>query len=122
MTDTKEQTEHVSSTTSDTASDADARELAAVGKKSVLRVRLTYSHRPLQFLRSPLSVHLPLTRDPPAQLPTPRHPRRRMRLDGNMGRLSLRLRLCAPQRRSWRDDLRLLTVLGGLGGCLRYHV
>jgi hypothetical protein len=40
MSDSKEETLQVFNASSETASEADARELAALGKKEVLRVRL----------------------------------------------------------------------------------
>jgi hypothetical protein len=88
---------------SDTISDADERELAAIGKKSVLRVNFLSSHS--------TSATDTLT----AQLLTPRHPRPIVLRRSDMGRHVQRFHFRTPERRTGRLNLWVPALLGRLG-------
>jgi hypothetical protein len=78
MADSKAEPQHDILTTSETTSDVDARELALLGKKPVLRVRSHHSQA------HHLTTFHPLTHTS-AHLLAPLHPRRRLRFDHNLG-------------------------------------
>jgi hypothetical protein len=109
MTDTKPEPQHVFYDSTETSSDADARELAALGKKSVLRVSLP------RYLEVPPLIACE------AQLLALRGSRALVRHDNYMGGLLLRLHLRATQRGTSRSNLRLLAMLGWLGSCRCHH-
>jgi hypothetical protein len=105
MTDTKSEPQHVFYDSTETNSDADVRELAALGKKSVLRVSL------------PRHPEVPPLIPCEAQLLALRGSRALVRHDNYMGGLLLRLHLRVTQRGTSRSNLRLLAMLGRLGSC-----
>ena len=117
MATTKEETQEAVYNTPDSISDADERELAAIGKKSVLRVRTpspihSHSFRPLPFWDpNPRKLIIPTA----AQLLAPRHPRPLYHSRHNMGGSLLSFRFRPIERRTRRAHIRVSFLLGGVG-------
>lgn len=100
--------------TLDTISDADERELVALGKKPVLRVCLLFSSHLNLIQRR----HLTLS---PAQLFAIRDSRHVMHSHNNLGRTFQRLHLRTAEWRAGGANIWIFVLLGGMGSGSRDH-